>query len=64
MISINKDVCIKCNLCLTSCPQFLLKREPEGVVLINETDCDNCMECAKVCPVEAIIEINEEEEWG
>lgn len=60
MIEIDKSICIKCSMCLSVCPQMLLKKEPEGMVLINEEYCDDCMECNENCPVEA-INIKEED---
>lgn len=60
IITINKDDCINCNLCLNSCPLFILKKEPEGIMITDIDNCDTCGECIESCPTEAIT-LEEEE---
>ena len=58
MITIDRDQCIKCYLCVSACLQSVLKKEPEGIQ-VAKIDCVDCAECLDICPVEAIAK-NEE----
>lgn len=60
MIVIDSNQCIKCNLCVSTCFQATLKREPQGIT-VNETfECMDCTECIDICPTNAIV-VKEEE---
>lgn len=50
---IDKDVCTECGECVEYC-RFDAIHEIDGQVLINETSCDGCKLCSRICPVEAI----------
>ena len=49
--SVHRDeqTCIQCSRCTASCHAYC---EPEKVVTVRDTECDGCMECVKVCPVD------------
>lgn len=50
---IDKDICTECGECVEYC-RFDAIHEIDGQVLINETSCDGCKLCSRICPVEAI----------
>jgi len=43
------STCIQCSRCTASCHAYC---EPEKVTTVRDTECDGCMECVKVCPVD------------
>lgn len=49
--SVHRDAetCIQCSRCSASCHALC---EPEKVSTVRSTECDGCMECVKVCPVD------------
>ena len=49
--------CIMCTACYEVCKEDALNVKPGGQVKIDEVLCNNCGECVKVCPVDAIIEV-------
>ncbi len=60
--------CIACGLCVKACKEHfngemtavdLLVKEGKFLAKIDSTKCDNCGECAKVCPKSTIIEFTE-----
>jgi len=50
---IDKDICTNCGTCIDYC-RFDAIHEIDGEVLINETSCDGCKLCSRICPMEAI----------
>ena len=52
--TINQDKCTKCKICITqfACPAIFI--DQKGNVKIDETLCDGCGVCAKICPFNAI----------
>jgi ferredoxin len=47
------DSCIHCRRCSRACHAFV---EPEKLGRIYAPECDGCMDCVKVCPVEGCLE--------
>jgi len=40
--------------CIAECPNEAIYRRADGIVLIDESACDACLDCASVCPHDAI----------
>jgi nitroreductase/NAD-dependent dihydropyrimidine dehydrogenase PreA subunit len=56
-ISINPEKCIRCGLCVQSCPVVLIKQDKEERPVIEAADKDNCIlcgHCTAVCPQDAL----------
>jgi ferredoxin len=56
-VTIDKDLCVGCGLCVSSCPDVFEMEEDKAVAKANpvpkeSTDC--AQEAAQNCPVEAI----------
>ncbi len=49
---INRDLCVKCDLCRQNCRFDAIDADPEYKV--DEYACEGCGVCAKICPVGAI----------
>ena len=47
------DSCIDCHKCSKVCHAFV---EPEKTTRVWAPECDGCMDCVKVCPVEGCLE--------
>ena len=54
-IEVNKETCIGCGACVSTCPDFFELQEDKSVAKKTETDDIGCAkEAASVCPVNAI----------
>ncbi len=53
MISIDKDKCVGCGLCVRICPTGSLTIM-SGKASFNPVRCNYCLDCLKVCPKEAL----------
>lgn len=62
MISIDRQACNGCGLCLEICPTGAL-RLVDDLIQVENNLCDECYACVDVCPQEALVpsEIVEEE---
>eukprot|EP00727_Mastigamoeba_balamuthi_P004744 m51a1_g14268 putative 4fe-4s ferredoxin (293) ;mRNA; f:311663-312541 len=50
-ISVDKDACIKCHLCVRQCPSGALDiEEADGLPRWNEDKCTGCCRCINHCP--------------
>jgi len=49
-----KENCLKCNLCLATCPSKAISKDKAGKKLINSDRCDLCGLCVNKCPAEAL----------
>lgn len=50
---INKDECIGCGSCASTCPVSCISQDDNGKYEINPSDCIECGSCKGVCPVGA-----------
>ncbi len=53
-LSIDKNRCNGCGICLEVCPQNVLKIENKKAVIIDKDSCIECGACKMNCPLEAI----------
>ena len=58
MISISKNRCVGCGICISNCPSDALSVE-EGIAVVNQGKCTTCGICVKNCPQDAILDIRE-----
>jgi len=49
----NEQTCIDCHKCSKACHAFI---EPEKLTRVWSPECDGCMDCVKVCPVEGCLQ--------
>ncbi|MGM0441964.1 MAG: DUF362 domain-containing protein [Elusimicrobiota bacterium] len=49
---VNKEECISCGVCLSSCPNEAISMNDKAE--IDKNKCNGCGECVSVCPVDAI----------
>ncbi len=49
-------VCIQCTnpACVKACPTQALTQTDEGIILLDEAECDSCGDCVPACPIGAI----------
>ena len=55
--SIKNDACIKCRVCVVSCPVEAISEKDEELI-IERTSCLECGRCFEFCPVDAIEQPN------
>lgn len=53
-VKIDRDTCIGCAACTTTCPVEALTMDDEGKATVNEDLCIDCGACVATCPVSAI----------
>lgn len=51
---INKEVCVGCGACESTCPVSAIKQGADGKYEIGADTCVDCGACAAGCPVSAI----------
>lgn len=56
MPKINKEKCISCGACISTCPNEAIKMGEDGKAEIEQEKCKNCRQCLEVCPVRAVEE--------
>ena len=54
MLTLHSDRCIRCGLCVKTCPMGLFSRGEEGTVTLREAPCLDCFHCTAACPAGAI----------
>ena len=57
-ITRNELTCIDCQLCSQKCPQAI---DVANLKVVKEADCNLCIECISVCPVDKTLQINKKE---
>jgi carbon-monoxide dehydrogenase iron sulfur subunit len=50
---VDKTKCTNCGVCVSACPEKVIFQHPD---LNHVIICDFCMECTRVCNVDAVIE--------
>lgn len=48
-------VCLQCGKCASSCPSGAIKKNKDGVWIVDKKLCSGCRKCASVCPVGVIV---------
>jgi len=56
MLTVRRDLCIGCGLCVESCPQQAISII-SSVAQIDRDRCNQCYHCLDVCPQGAIKEV-------
>ena len=54
LLTVDKDKCLHCGICVQSCPACILQLGPEGPVCEVDHGCMSCGHCVAVCPVGAL----------
>jgi len=54
LITVNKELCVKCEQCIKECPVSYLKRGKNGPEERTEATCTACGHCVAICPNSAI----------
>lgn len=60
MAFIITEECIMCDVCVGECPENAIQAG-DPLYLINPELCNECGDCAEVCPVEACVPEDESE---
>ena len=50
----DKDKCLQCGLCVSTCPMHSLSQDEDGYVVLDDA-CVRCGQCVPVCPGKARI---------
>lgn len=55
-VSVDKDLCTGCGLCVSSCPDVFELREEDNIAIVKAENCESCdlSQVTSDCPVEAI----------
>ncbi len=64
VVSVNKEKCTGCGICLDYCRFDAVQYNENGEIEINPFQCEGCRLCERVCPVQAITSIrNRNNHW-
>jgi carbon-monoxide dehydrogenase iron sulfur subunit len=50
------NVCNQCGVCIDICPVLALRRNKQGVVMVNKKTCIGCFQCVGFCPENAMFQ--------
>ncbi len=59
---LDREVCIRCALCWIDCPDAAIRPGDDGYYEADLYYCKGCGICAKICPVGAIVMVEEGEQ--
>jgi len=54
LLTVDKDKCVRCGICVASCPACILELGPEGPECHVDRGCMSCGHCVAVCPKGAL----------
>lgn len=54
-VSIERDKCKECGLCVSICSRCFIKRNGRTEVFANKDNCSLCGHCVAICPTKAVI---------
>ena len=54
LITVDRDKCLRCGICVETCPAYILDMTPEGPHCHLDRGCMSCGHCVAVCPVGAL----------
>ncbi|MDY6029423.1 MAG: nitroreductase family protein [Acidaminococcaceae bacterium] len=54
LITVDRDKCIRCGICVECCPSCILSMANDGPVCDNERGCMGCGHCVAICPAGAM----------
>jgi len=54
LLTVNKDKCLRCGICVESCPACILELGSDGPECHVDRGCMSCGHCVAVCPVGAL----------
>lgn len=60
MFTIDKNRCVNCGACVSTCPMAIFHRDKEGHIAVRDGKCLDCFHCTAICPTGAVTH----DEWG
>ena len=54
LITVDKEKCLRCGICVETCPSCILALGEDGPECVVERGCMSCGQCVAVCPVGAL----------
>lgn len=54
LLTVDKEKCLRCGICVETCPAYILDMSPEGPACHMDRGCMACGHCVAVCPVGAL----------
>lgn len=54
LLTVDKDKCLRCGICVECCPSCILTMSSEGPVSLFDRGCMSCGQCVALCPVAAL----------
>ncbi len=60
-VAIDPAKCIRCGLCVRTCPVSAIESSPEQGYTVDNAKCSKCNSCIEICPKKAISRVNKGE---